>query len=153
MLPGSYDPPTLGHLDIVRRALGLFERVTVAVAAHPSKQELFTPQERVALLQECTHELPGARVVLLEGLLVEGCRELGAGVVVRGVRNGTDFDYEVGMANTNRELAPEIETVLLAPSPACAHISSTLVRQIAGMGGDVSAFVPAPVLAALRERG
>lgn len=152
LIPGTFDPPTLGHLDLVRRAASLFERVTLGVADHPGKQGLFAVEERLDLLRRCVEELSGVEVARIEGLLVDGARSLDCDVVVRGVRNGTDLDYEVPMIHTNRSLAPELETVLLSPSPGVAHISSTLVRQIARMGGDVGGMVPPPVAAALRDR-
>lgn len=152
VFPGTFDPPTLGHLDIVRRAAALFGRLTLALADHPTKSALFDADARIELLRRATAEIPGVSVVRLGGLLVEGCREVGATAIVRGVRCGTDFDYEVQMAHTNHELAPEVETVLLAPSPEVGHITSTLVRQIASLGGDVRPFVPTVVAEALRER-
>lgn len=153
LFPGTFDPVTLGHLDVLRRAARLFPRVTVAVATHHDKRSLLTPDERVALLREVTADLAGVEVVLLEGLLVEGARRLGAGVVVRGLRNTADFEYERSMAVTNRALAPEHETVFLVPPSEHAHVSSTLVRQIASMGGDVSPFVPEAVVRFLAGRG
>jgi pantetheine-phosphate adenylyltransferase len=150
--PGTFDPVTLGHLDLVQRSLALFGRLTIAVAHNPGKSTLFGPEQRVELLREATQGLPGVEVVLIDGLVVQACEKLAADVIVRGVRSGTDFDYEVQMARTNRAMLPRIDTVLLAPSPAHAHISSTLVREIATLGGDASAFVPANVARALRER-
>ena len=152
LFPGTFDPVTLGHLDVLERALGLFERVTVAVATHPEKRHLFPLEERLALLEEVLAGRPGAHVAALEGLVVDGARRLGAGVIVRGVRGPGDLEYERQMALTNRTLAPEVETVFLLPAATHANVSSTLVRQIARMGGDVAAFVPAPVAAALRQR-
>jgi pantetheine-phosphate adenylyltransferase len=152
LFPGTFDPVTLGHLDVLSRALVLFDRVTLAVATHHEKQSLLGVEERLELLRRATAELEGVRVTSLEGLVVDACRALGAGVIVRGVRSGTDYDYEVQMARTNRALAPDVETVLLVPAPEHAHISSTLVRQIASLGGDVSAFVPPAVAAVLAER-
>lgn len=152
LFPGTFDPVTHGHLDIVRRAADLFDRVTVAVAQHPSKQELLPVDERLALLREVTAEIRGVDVVQIDGLVIEGCERLGASVIVRGVRSASDVDYELQMARTNRVLAPKIETVLLASSPEHAHISSTLVRQIAAMGGPLEHFVPAAVAKALRGK-
>lgn len=151
ILPGSFDPPTLGHLDLFRRSAGLFSRVTVAVADHATKDSLLTVDERLGLLETLTGDLDNVRVARVEGLLVHACRDLQAGVVVRGVRNGTDLDYELSMARTNRALFPEVETVFLAPAPEVSHISSTLVRQITRLGGDVRALVP-EVVAELLER-
>ena len=152
LFPGSFDPPTLGHADLVRRALGLFGRVTVLVAAHPSKNRLFSAEERCDLLREALSGLEGVTVAQTSGLLVDACREHGTDVVVRGVRGGSDLDYEVQMANTNRSLRPAMDTVFLAPAPELAFVSSTLARQIASLGGDVSGLVPPNVVAALRRR-
>lgn len=152
LIPGTFDPFTNGHLELVRRACRLFGRVTVGIAVHPDKKHLFEVSERSALVREATRDLAGVEVHRLDGLLVAACAELGCDVVVRGVRSATDFDYEVQMARTNRALAPDLDTLLLVPDPASAHLSSTLVRQIASMGGDVSAFVPACVERALRLR-
>ena len=152
LFPGSFDPATLGHLDLIERARALFGRVTVGVARHADKRGLFSAEERVALLLEA---LGGRRVVevrLVEGLVVDAARAWRCDVLVRGVRSASDFDYEVSMARTNRELDGSIETVLLAPAPQFVHISSTLVRQIAELGGDVTKFVPGPVARELRAR-
>lgn len=152
LFPGSFDPPTLGHLDLVRRAQALFGRVTVAVAHNPDKPGLFAPAERVRLFREALEGLSGVEVIEIEGLVVDAARRLVADVLVRGVRSGTDFDYEISMARTNRALLASIDTVLLAPPPEYAHISASLVRQIARLGGDTSSFVPPNVLRALEER-
>jgi len=152
LIPGTYDPPTLGHVDLVRRAARLFDRVTLGLAVHPTKTSLFEEQERLELLLECVNELSGIQVVRLEGLVVDACEELGCDAIVRGVRNGTDYTYEAQMAGTNRALLGRIDTLLLATSPDVSHITSTLVRQIAGMGGDVSSLVPPSVAKALRDR-
>jgi len=152
LFPGTFDPPTLGHLDLVRRSVALFGRVTVALAEHPTKQSLFTVPERIQLLRESTRDHDGVAVVHLEGLVIDACEAFGCDAIVRGVRSGTDFDYEALMAWTNRSLLERIDTVLLPASPAVAHITSTLVRQIAQMGGDASKLVPEPVLALLKRR-
>lgn len=152
LFPGTFDPPTLGHLDLVRRALELFERVTVAVAVHPTKQALFDVEERLDLLRAVTKDLGDVHVARIDGLLVEGARAIGANVIVRGVRSGTDFDYEVTMARANRVLLPTVDTVLLVPDTRLTHITGTLTRQVASMGGDVSEFVPPEVAEALRRR-
>jgi len=149
LFPGTFDPVTLGHLDVLERALDLFGRVTVAVAQHHSKDQLFDLEQRQTMLLEATEGWAGVQVVTLSGLLVDGCRELGASVIVRGVRSASDLDYERQMALTNRAMAPDVETVFLLTAPEREHISSTLVRQIARMGGDVSGFVPAAVQSAL----
>ena len=150
LFPGTFDPVTLGHLDIVRRAAALFERVTIAVARHPTKRELLPVVERLKLLREVTRGLRGVDVAELQGLVVHGCLELGASVIVRGVRSSSDVEYELEMARTNRVLAPGIETVLLVSSPEHAHISSTLVRQVAEMGGELVNFVPPAIARRLR---
>ena len=152
LFPGTFDPVTLGHVDLVARAARLFGRVTVAVATHPTKEGFFNVEQRVQLLEESTADISGVSVVAISGLVVQACAEWNCDVSVRGVRSGTDFDYEIQMARTNRDLSDGVETVLLAPGPARAHISSTLVRQVASMGGDVSAFVPACVDRALEAR-
>lgn len=152
LFPGSFDPFTLGHLDLVRRAHALFGRVTVGVAHNSQKQGLFDARERVELVREAARGVAGLDVVLIEGLVVDAAEKLGAEVLVRGVRSGTDFDFETQMAQTNRALLARIETVFFVPAPELSHISSTLVRQIATLGGDVRAFVPPNVARALAER-
>lgn len=151
LFPGTFDPFTLGHLDLVTRSSELFEQVTVAVASHPTKTGLFSVEERVQLIEEATAGIRGVQCVVISGLVVAACEDLGCDVIVRGARSGSDFDYEIQMANTNRELTG-VETVIMAPSAARTHISSTLVRQVASMGGDVASFVPAGVLQALLLR-
>jgi pantetheine-phosphate adenylyltransferase len=148
---GSFDPFTLGHLDLVRRAQALFGRVTVGVAHDPAKHSRFSAAERVELVRQCVVGLSGVEVVQATGLVVDAARSCGADVLVRGVRSGTDFDYEMAMARTNRDLAG-LDTVLLVPQGDYAHVSSTLVRQIAAHGGDVARFVPPPVAAALARK-
>jgi len=151
LFPGTFDPITLGHLDLIERASRLFERLTVLVAAHPSKQHLFDLERRLELVSTATHSLAGVTVAATQGLLVDACQEHAADVVIRGVRGGGDLEYEVQMANTNRAMRSSMDTLFLAPAPEHAFVSSTLVRQIASMGGDVSSFVPPVVLEALRQ--
>jgi pantetheine-phosphate adenylyltransferase len=150
LFPGTFDPVTLGHLDVVRRAAVLFERITVAVASHPSKRELLPLEARLALLREVTAGIPGVGIACADGLTIEACRKLGAGAIVRGLRSATDFEYEAQMARSNRAMAADVETVFLASAPEHGHISSTLVRQVAEMGGPLEPFVPEPVARALR---
>jgi pantetheine-phosphate adenylyltransferase len=152
LFPGTFDPVTLGHVDLVRRAAALFDEVVVAPAAHHDKRHVFSVDERVALLREATEGIPGVSVEPLAGLLVDGAARLGARTVVRGIRNATDLEYERQMAHTNRAMAPWLDTVLLLSSPEHAHVSSTLVRQIARLGGDVRLFVPPHVAEALRMK-
>lgn len=150
--PGTFDPFTLGHFDLVRRAVALFGRVTIAVAINPDKRHLFSTQERVELAREACADLPAAAVVAVDGLVALAAQEHGCGVIVRGVRGAVDLDYEVPLMRTNRNLAPSVDTILIVPDPATAHISSTLVRQIAKLGGPVDSFVPPNVVRALAAR-
>ncbi|MDA1195165.1 MAG: pantetheine-phosphate adenylyltransferase [Planctomycetota bacterium] len=155
MLAGTFDPVTHGHLDLVRRACRLFPRVVVAVA-RGGKRTLFTPEERLALVRAALADLDdvgGAQAVLFDGLVVEAARAQGAGVLVRGMRGFQDWDRELQMAYANRGLAAEIDTLFLPPSAGLASVSSSLVREVAALGGDVSAWVPACVTRALQERG
>lgn len=149
LFPGTFDPVSLGHLDVLRRARARFDEVVVAVAVHPTKKTLFAPDERIELLRECAD---GARVVSVTGLLVEACRQYDCGTIVRGVRRGSEFDYEVGLALGNRHLDPAIDTVLFVPDPGLAHVTSSLVREIAGLGGDVRGMAPDGVIAALSHK-
>lgn len=149
LFPGTFDPVTLGHLDLMRRASGLFERVSVAVARNPAKRELFDRERRIELLREVTAELANVEVLAMDGLVAEGARRLGAGVILRGARHAGDFEYEAQMARCNRALAGDVDTLFFVSSPEHAHISSTLVRQIAECGGPLEAFVPPAVARAL----
>lgn len=147
---GTFDPVTLGHEDVVRRAANLFDEVIVAVATAHHKRTLFTLAERLALVEDAASRLPGrVRALPFDGLIMDFCREHGACAVVRGIRNLTDFDYEAQMAAMNRKLLPEVETVFLLPQAELQCISSTLVREIAKLGGDVSAMVNPTVVARL----
>ena len=152
LYPGSFDPVTCGHLDLVERSLPLFDHLTVAVAANSQKNATFTPDERVAMLREVLPEDTRLSVTAFQGLVVDFCRAQGIGAVLRGVRTVSDFEYEYQMALTNRHLAPGIETVFVMPSVQYSYVSSSLIREIVRNGGDVSSFVPGPVERALRER-
>jgi pantetheine-phosphate adenylyltransferase len=147
---GTFDPLTLGHADVTRRAARLFGRVIVAVAAAHHKNTRFTQAQRLALASEALADCPNVLVQPFDGLIVDFCRAVGAQVIVRSVRNGTDFDYETQMAAMNRKLAPELDTVLLAPAAELQCISGTLVREIAKLGGDIAQLVPANVHAAFK---
>ena len=151
LYPGTFDPFTCGHLDIVQRALALFDRVTILVAAG-GKPTLFTLEERLGLAREVVGGLAGCELRPLPGLLVEEARHAGAAAVVRGIRSPADYQHEWSMAAMNRVLWPACETVFLFARPELAALSSSLVREIARLGGDVSPFVPAPVAMALRQR-
>ncbi len=150
--PGSFDPITNGHLDILERAARLFDRVIVAVGEHPVKRGFFSTRERVALIEQSTRHLANVEAAYFEGLVVDFCDAVGASVIVRGLRAIGDFESEFRMALANRDLRPAIETMFLVPDPALMYVSSSLVREIAGHGGAFGRFVPAPVEAAIRAR-
>lgn len=151
--PGSFDPVTNGHLDVVSRAAGLFDHVVVGVLVNESKRSLFEVGERVEMLREAVAELRLANVVVasFDGLLVDFCREQGAQAIVKGLRSGGDVDYELQMAQMNKALAG-VDTAFLPTSPAWAFVASTLVKEVARLGGDIDAFVPAAVAARVRAR-
>lgn len=153
LCPGTYDPITIGHLDIIRRGAALFDRVVVAVGARESKRMLLTADERVALAAEAVADLPNVSVASFDGLVVDFAREQEATVLLRGVRNAADYEYERTMALTNERLLPGIETVILVAATEVAFVSSSLVKEILHAGGEVDAFVPPHVAAALRARG
>ncbi|MEJ2216601.1 MAG: pantetheine-phosphate adenylyltransferase [Gemmatimonadota bacterium] len=152
--PGSFDPITKGHEDIVRRALAFCDAVVVAVASRPThaKPGLFDIEERVAMIREVFHDVPRVEVTAFNGLLVEFARAQDASVIVRGLRAVSDFEYEFQMALMNRQLWPGTETLFLAPDPHYSYLSSSLVREIAALGADVSEFVSPPVRARLASR-
>ncbi|MBA3589479.1 MAG: pantetheine-phosphate adenylyltransferase [Methylibium sp.] len=150
--PGTFDPFTLGHEDLMRRASRLFERLIVAVAAGHHKRTMFTIAERLEMAQELAADCPTVEVIAFRGLLRDFVVEHGGKVVVRGLRAVSDFEYEFQMAGMNRQLMPDVETVFLTPSDQHQFISGTFVREIATLGGDVSKFVAPSVLARLRER-
>jgi pantetheine-phosphate adenylyltransferase len=157
LYPGSFDPVTFGHVDIVRRAAHLVDNLVIAIGTHHDKHPLFTAAERMTLAGEVLTPVAnevGLKLELItyDTLTVDAAREAGASIVIRGLRDAGDFDYEMQMAGMNQALAPTIETVFLASSPDSRHIAASLVRQIAAMGGDVSAFVPKVVTAALEKK-
>jgi pantetheine-phosphate adenylyltransferase len=149
---GTFDPITNGHADVIRRAAGLFGELIVAVATNTAKKSIFDHEERVELVQKVTADLPNAIVMPVSGLIVDFARQNKVRVLVRGVRGVGDYEYEKQMAIMNRHLAPEVDTVLLAPSPEFAHISSTLVREIAFLDGRVTGLVPTVVADRLHEK-
>ncbi|WP_230532605.1 pantetheine-phosphate adenylyltransferase [Microvirga roseola] len=154
---GSFDPVTNGHLDVLRQACSVAERIVVAIGVHSSKAPIFSAEERAEMLEQVCGPVLKAQGVELEvatfgDLAVEAARRHGAGLIVRGLRDGTDFDYEIQMASMNAAMAPEVQTVFFAASPPVRPITATLVRQIAGMGGDVSHFVPALVAERLKAK-
>jgi pantetheine-phosphate adenylyltransferase len=150
--PGTFDPITNGHTDLIQRAARLFDRVIVAVAAKPGKTPAFTAEERVAMAGTALADLPTVEVCSFDGLLVEFVQSRGARVILRGLRAVSDFEYEFQLASMNRQLAPTVETLFLTPAEQYAYISSSLVREIAALGGDVSGFVHAKVEAELSNR-
>jgi pantetheine-phosphate adenylyltransferase len=150
--PGSFDPPTRGHEDLIRRSLQLSDRLLVAVAVNVAKQPLFSVEERLALLRTAVGDDPRIEFVAFEGLLADFARKKGASVVVRGLRAVSDFEYEFQMALMNRQLHPALETVFLVPALDLTYLSSSLVREVARFGGDVSALVHPAVVEALRAR-
>lgn len=152
MYPGSFDPITGGHVEIVERGLRLFDRVIVAVGKHPTKPGFFPVEERCALIAASIAHLPRAEVDHFEGLMIAFCRRRGATAILRGLRAHGDFEPEFQMALANRDLAPDIETVFLIPRPEQQFVSSSLVREIAHHGGDFERYVPAPVAEAMHRR-
>ena len=155
LYPGSFDPITYGHLDILERALRLFDEVEVTVAVNTRKQTLFTVEERCALVEAATQGMEGVERLIVapfEGLLVDHARARGAVALVRGLRQVSDFDYEFRMAFANRRLAPDVETVLFMTSEEHAFVAASIVREVHYWGGDVSHFVPPPVVEALAAK-
>ena len=151
VFPGSFDPPTNGHLDVIVRGSRLFERLIVAVAINYEKQGLFTVPERVAMLRRHTAGIANVEVDSFEGLVVDYARRRGAAVLLRGIRTVSDFEYEFQMALANRSLA-DVETLFVVPSPECAFLSARLIREIAALGGNVSHMVPPDIAQQLAER-
>ena len=150
--PGTFDPVTNGHIDLVERAAKLFERVVVAVATSEKKAPLFSLEERVSLLQESLRQVPAAEVVPFQGLLIDFVTAQQSHCVLRGLRAVADFEYEFQLANMNRAMNSEFESVFLTPSAELSYISSSLVREIASLGGDVSGFVTPNVAQALKQK-
>ena len=150
--PGSFDPVTYGHLDIIRRAASVFDELTVSVLNNKVKTPLFSVEERVKILKEATKDLPNVKVESFSGLLVDYAASKDVTVVVRGLRAITDFDYELQMAQTNRVLAPDVDTVFLTTSLEYAYLSSTILKEVAHFGGDLSKFAPAEITDAVIEK-
>lgn len=155
--PGSFDPVTNGHLDVIERACRLVDQLVIAIGVHHTKAPLFPHEERLELLRRCVEPI-GKRtdteftITEFSGLMVAAARESGARIVIRGLRDTTDYNYEMQMVGMNAQMAPDIQTVFLPASPHVRHISASLVRQIAELGGDISAFVPNIVLKALKQK-
>lgn len=152
LCPGSYDPVTSGHVDIIERAARLFDEVVVAILHNPAKHGTFSIEERISLLHASLEHVPNVTIGEWSGrLVVDVCRDVGADTMVKGLRGGTDFAYELPMAHMNKHLTG-VETLFLAGNPALEHVSSSLIKEVVRYGGDVSGLVPDPVLAALKER-
>ena len=150
--PGSFDPLTSGHVDIIRRGARLFDRIVVAILLNAEKAPLFTPAERVALIREVFRDTPAVEADTFEGLLVDYARAKKASVIVRGLRAVSDFEYEMQMALMNRHLYPDVETVFMMPAEQYTYVSSRLVKEVASLGGSVSGLVPDAVEARLLEK-
>ena len=149
--PGTFDPVTLGHVDLIRRAAKLFDEVIVGVAGNRDKSPLFTLEERVSLLEQVVGGMENVRVIGFNNLLIDCVREQNADTILRGLRAVSDFEYEFQLAAMNRHLDPEIETTFLTPAESYAFLSSTLIKEVASLGGDVSEFVPQQVMKALER--
>lgn len=149
---GSFDPATLGHLDLIERASVLFENVIVAIGVHPTRRPLFTAEERAAMLEQITAHLPNVTIDRFDGLLIDYCTRKGAGVIVRGLRVTTDFEYELQIAHANADLAPQVDTIFLPTRTRHGFVSASLVREIASHGGDVSRYAPKVVCEALSKK-
>ncbi len=152
LYPGTFDPPTSGHVDLIQRGAKLFDHLTVAVLLNPVKDPLFTVAERVEMLKEATAEIGNVSVATFDGLTVEFARQLGASAVLRGIRAISDYEHEFQMALMNRRLAPDIETVFLQPAGRYSFVSSRMVKEVFSFGGDVNGLVPLNVLKRLRAR-
>lgn len=151
LVPGSFDPPTNGHLDVIERCSGIFDEVVVAVIANPSKSPMFSADERQAMLTACTEPWSNITIESFTGLLVDFAEHVDAQVIVKGLRAMTDFDYEFQMSQMNRHLSG-IVTLFVATKPEYGYLSSSLVKEVARLGGSVDALVPLPVAAAMKER-
>ena len=152
LYPGTFDPPTNGHVDLIQRGSKLFEHLTVGILKNPVKNPLFTVEERVEMLKEATSALGNVSIATFDGLMVEFARRQGAPAVLRGIRAISDYEHEFQMALMNRRLAPEIETVFLQPAGRYSFVSSRMVKEVFSFGGDVSGLVPPNVLKRLRAR-
>ncbi len=150
--PGSFDPVTYGHLDVIERSSKLVDELIVGVLNNKAKSPLFSAEERVRMLNEVTKDMPNVTVVPFEGLLVDFARKMDAGLVIRGLRAITDFEYELQMAQTNHKMEPDVETVFLTTSLDYSYLSSTTVKEVAAFGGDISQFVPGIVADLIEEK-
>jgi pantetheine-phosphate adenylyltransferase len=152
LVPGSFDPPTKGHLDVIERCTGIFDEVVVGVIHNPSKSPMFSAEERISLLERCCSPWTNVRVASFQGLLVDFANEIGAKTVVKGLRAVTDFDYEIQMSQMNRHLSQDVVSLFVATKPEYGYLSSSLVKEVARLGGSVDDLVPPIVADALKER-
>src|SRR5581483_1589363 len=152
LYPGTFDPPTNGHVDLIQRGSRIFDELTVAILINPVKNPLFTVEERVVMLKEATRSLGNVSIATFDGLMVDFAKHVGASAVLRGIRAISDYEHEFQMALMNRRLAPEIETVFLQPAGRYSFVSSRMVKEVVSFGGDVSGLVPPNVLKRLRGR-
>ena len=150
--PGSFDPVTYGHIDIIKRSAELVDELTVGVLCNNAKSPLFSLEERVRMLEEITKDMPNVTIVPFEGLLVDFARKMDANIIIRGLRAVTDFEYELQMSQTNHKLEPGIETVFLTTNLAYSYLSSSIVKELAAFGGDISQFVPELVQNRMEEK-
>ncbi len=150
--PGSFDPVTYGHIDIIKRSAELVDELTVGVLCNNAKSPLFSLEERVRMLEEITKDMPNVTIVPFEGLLVDFARKMDANIIIRGLRAVTDFEYELQMSQTNHKLEPGIETVFLTTNLAYSYLSSSIVKEVAAFGGDISQFVPELVQNRMEEK-
>jgi pantetheine-phosphate adenylyltransferase len=152
LYPGTFDPPTNGHVDLIARGAKIFDHLTVAILVNPVKNPLFTVEERAEMLKEATSTISNVSIATFDGLMVEFARQQGVTAVLRGIRAITDYEYEFQIALMNRRLAPEIETVFLQPAGRYSFVSSRMLKEVFSLGGDVTGLVPPNVLKRLRER-
>jgi len=150
--PGTFDPVTNGHVDLVRRSCAIFDKVIISIAPSPKKSPLFTISERLDMMRDATSDIPGVEVEAFEGLLVEHVLAKGANAVIRGLRAVSDFEYELQMALMNRRLSSEVETVFMMPSEEYSFLTSSVIKEVAGYGGNVDGLVPPNVARLLREK-
>lgn len=150
--PGSFDPVTYGHLDVIKRSCKIVDELIVGVLNNNAKMPLFSAEERVKMLEEVTKDLTNVKIVLFNGLLIDFARQQGADLIIRGLRAITDFEYELQMSQTNHKLEPNVETMFLTTSIEYSYLSSTTVKEIAAFGGDISQFVPEAVAAELKKK-
>ena len=152
LFPGSFDPVTLGHIDVIKRAAKLFDKLIVAVAVNTSKDPMFDIEKRVEILKLSCNGIKNIEIISFDGLLVDALKRYKVSAVVRGLRAISDFEYEFQMAMMNREINPDFETIFLMPSPQYSFVSSRMIKEIVLLGGDISAFVPEPVIEKIRRK-